>query len=113
MCIRDRAEPDLCDRDEDFTSDTCFFRICVDAGCDHCRYVRNADQYFKFILGHYALLIRRRQRLWQNRKKETELHLSLIHIFLTIVLLRRKKKKQMLAEEEDLADEVDRLTEDE
>lgn len=34
-------------------------------------------------------------------------------VVLTIVLLRRKKKKQMLAEEEDLADEVDRLTEDE
>ena len=32
-------------------------------------YGRNADQYFKFILGHYALLIRRRQRLWQNRKR--------------------------------------------
>lgn len=34
-------------------------------------------------------------------------------VVLVIVLLRRKKKKQMLAEEEDLADEVDRLTEDE
>lgn len=34
-------------------------------------------------------------------------------IGLIVVLLRRKKKKQALAEEEDLADEVDRLTEDE
>ncbi len=34
-------------------------------------------------------------------------------IVLIVVLLRRKKKKQALAEEEDLADEVDRLTEDE
>lgn len=34
-------------------------------------------------------------------------------VVLTVVLLRRKKKKQMLADEEDLADEVDRLTEDE
>lgn len=34
-------------------------------------------------------------------------------VILTIVLLRRRKKKRALAEEEDLADEVDRFTEDE
>lgn len=34
-------------------------------------------------------------------------------IVVTVVLVRRKKKKQMWAEEEELADEVDRFTEDE
>lgn len=34
-------------------------------------------------------------------------------VVLTIVLLRRRKRKRALAEEEDLADEVDRFTEDE
>ncbi len=37
----------------------------------------------------------------------------ILAVVLTIVLLRRRKKKRALAEEEDLADEVDRFTEDE
>ena len=34
-------------------------------------------------------------------------------VILAVVLIRRKRKKRALAEEEDLADEVDRFTEDE
>lgn len=34
-------------------------------------------------------------------------------VVISVVLLRRRKKKRALAEEEDLADEVDRFTEDE
>ena len=34
-------------------------------------------------------------------------------VVVSVVLLRRRKKKRALAEEEDLADEVDRFTEDE
>lgn len=39
--------------------------------------------------------------------------LILAGVVTTVVVVRRKKKKSMLSEEEDLADEVDRFTEDE